>query len=106
MSRVYLFTSFTYTYLSRARVLAKSVRRRHPDWRLWAVVVDAPPPGFDDSSWRDDFDDVLDVSTLFPGVWSRWIFKHDVVEACTAVKGHALLHLMSEGGDKIIPDYA
>jgi Rhamnan synthesis protein F len=109
MPGVHLFTSFTYGYLSRARVLAKSVRGRHPDWRLCAIVVDAAPPGFDDATWRNDFDYVVDASTLFPGVWSRWIFKHDVVEACTAVKGHALLHLMSQGGEKIIyldPDIA
>ena len=109
MSGVHLFTSFTYSYLSRARVLAKSVRRRHPDWRLWAVMVDEPPPGFDDSLWENEFDEVLNASTLFPGIWLRWIFKHEIVEACTAVKGHALLHIMSEGAEKIIyldPDIA
>lgn len=109
MSGVHLLTSFTYSYLQRARVLAKSVRDRHPDWRICAVMVDETPPGFDDSSWIDEFDEVLYAATLFPGVWRRWIFKHELVEACTAVKGHALLHLMSQGADKVIyldPDIA
>jgi hypothetical protein len=109
MSGVHLFTSFTYSYLQRARVLARSVRRRHPDWRIWAVMVDETPPEFDDTLWRDEFDEVLDAATLFPGVWPRWIFKHELVEACTAVKGHALLHLLEQGADKVIyldPDIA
>ena len=41
------FTSFTYSYLPRARVLAETLRQAHPDWQLWAVVVDRPPPGAD-----------------------------------------------------------
>src|SRR4051812_20384090 len=102
MSDVHLFTSFTYSYLSRARVLAKSIRRCHPNWKLWAILVDKPPPAFDDSSWHNEFDNVLDAATLFSGMWPRWIFKHDIVEACTAVKGHALLHIMSHGADKVI----
>lgn len=109
MSGVHLFTSFTYSYLQRARVLAKSVRRRHPDWKIWAVMVDETPPEFDDATWRDEFDEVLDAATLFPGVWQRWIFKHEIVEACTAVKGHALLHLLAQGADKVVyldPDIA
>ena len=109
MGEVHAFTSFTYNYVSRARVLAKSIRRRHPNWKLWGFVVDAPPLGVNDSAWREEFDYVLDASVLFPGVWTGWIFKHDIVEACTAVKGCALLHVMAQGADKIIyldPDIA
>ncbi|WP_424361801.1 hypothetical protein [Methylocystis parvus] len=106
---VHLYTSFTYSYLQRARVLAKTVRRAHPDWKLWAVLVDAPPPTFDDAAWRGEFDFVLDAATLFPNEWAAWIFKHDIVEACTAVKGRALMHILDQGADKAIyldPDIA
>lgn len=110
MAGVHLYTSFTYTYLSRALVLARSVRRRHPDWTIWAVLVDDPPPGFaDDVTWRSEFDCVLDPSTLFGDEWRKWLFKHDVIEACTAVKGHALMHILESGADKVIyldPDIA
>lgn len=110
MAGVHLYTSFTYAYLSRALVLARSVRRRHPDWIIWAVLVDAPPPDFaDDLSWRSDFDHVLDPAILFGDEWRKWVFKHDVVEACTAVKGHALMHILESGADKVIyldPDIA
>ena len=106
---VHVYTSFTYAYLSRARILARSVRARHPDWTLWAFLVDRPPDGFDDSLWQGEFDHVVDAATLFPGVWRRWIFKHEIVEACTAIKGQALLHLLASGAEKVIyldPDIA
>lgn len=103
MSSVHLYTSFTYAYLSRALVLARSVRRRHPDWTLWAIMVDKPPPGFsDDVAWRAAFDHIVDPSGWFGDEWRRWIFKHDVVEACTAVKGHALVHILEQGADKVV----
>lgn len=109
MAGVHLYTSFTYAYLQRARVLAESVRRTHPDWTLWAVMVDRPPEGFDDTAWQGEFDHVLDASTLYDATWKNWIFRHDIVEACTAVKGDALLHILRSGADKVIyldPDIA
>lgn len=110
MAGVHLYTSFTYAYLSRALVLARSARRRHPDWTIWAVMVDKPPAGLaDDISWRAEFNHVLDPSAIFGDEWRKWIFKHDVVEACTAVKGHALMHILNSGADKVVyldPDIA
>ncbi len=109
MSGVHLYTSFTYSYLQRARVLARTVRRAHPDWTLWAVMVDERPEGFDDSLWEGEYDFILDAATLFTDEWNAWIFKHDIVEACTAVKGRALEHILDQGADKVIyldPDIA
>jgi hypothetical protein len=85
MARIACYTSFTYAYLSRARVLARSLRRLHPDWELWALLTDHPPAGLAPDALAE-FDHVVQAETLgipgFPG----WMFKHDVVEACTAVK--------------------
>lgn len=85
---VHCFTSITLAYLPRARVLAESLRRHHPDWVLHLVLVEPAP------DWlRADpgpFDDVLGFGDLdLPG-GPAWMFVHDVVEACTAVKGAAL----------------
>ena len=44
-ARVCVYSSFTYSYASRARILAQSVRAIHPEWELRAVLVDRPPPG-------------------------------------------------------------
>lgn len=109
MSGVHVYSSFTYSYLSRARVLVESIRRRHPTWVVWAVMIDEPPPGFDDVTWRREFDHVISQDTLFPEVWRWWLFKHDIVEACTAVKGQAMVHILASGAPKVIyldPDIA
>ena len=47
MTKVRCFTSFTFSYLARATVLARTLREAHPDWELWAMIVDMPPPGLD-----------------------------------------------------------
>ncbi|MCJ2078919.1 hypothetical protein MKK68_25335 [Methylobacterium sp. E-016] len=73
------------------------------------MMVDTPPEGLSDSFWVNEFDYVLNPAGLYGENWSSWIFKHDIVEACTAVKGHALLHILSLGAEKVIyldPDIA
>jgi hypothetical protein len=108
VARVACFTSFTYAYLARARVLAQSVRRMHPDWTIWAVVTDRAPDNLPSDALAS-FDAVIDARDLpIPG-FRGWIFRHDVVEACTAVKGAMLCHLLAEGAEKVIyldPDIA
>ncbi len=103
------FTSFSYSYLPRARVLAETLRLAHPDWPLWAVLVDEPPPGLDASAALAGFDAVLAADGLSIPRFRSWLFKHDLVEACTAVKGAALLHLLGLGFDRVVyfdPDIA
>ena len=105
MARVACFTSFTYAYLARALVLAESVRLVHPDWVLWAVITDRAPEGF----VVDGFDHVVDAADLGIDGFAGWLFKHDVVEACTAVKATMLRRLLRLGAEKVIyldPDIA
>lgn len=103
------FSSFTYSYLSRARVLLASVRRVHPDWAVWAVLVDEAPDGVDEAAALAGFDGVLKVADLgIPRVLS-WLFQHDLVEACTAVKGAAMMRLLERGAGRVVyfdPDIA
>lgn len=102
------FTSFSYAYLPRARVLAQSVRRLHPEWRLWALVTDRPPPDLAPEAVAP-FDHVIDSADLGIPRYRPWLFRHDVVEACTAVKGAMLVHLLERGARKVIyldPDIA
>lgn len=107
---VHVFTSFSYSYLNRARVLAETVRRTHPDWVIWAVITDKEPKGFVFNLQNENFDHLLLAADLFGTETDRWLFGMDVVEACTAVKGRALKHIMKDPtADKIIyfdPDIA
>src|SRR5918995_4816828 len=91
---VHVFTSFSYSYLSRARVLAQTVKAAHPEWTLWALIVDKPPAEFDHTAGVAEFDYILLSHELPIFRFESWIFKHDVVEACTAVKGEMLCKLL------------
>lgn len=98
---VVAFTSFTCAELAPALTLARSLRTRHPAWRLVGVLVDRAPAGFD-QGWRRAFDDVLDAEALFGESWRGFVFKHDAAEAAAAVKGRALLSLFGEGAEKAL----
>lgn len=108
-SPVVCFTSFTFGYLNRARVLAESVKRFHPDWCFIALISDLPPAGFAFDQTCEPFDHVVWGHELPIPAISSWIFKHDLVELCTAVKGPMLELLVGRDIEKIVyldPDIA
>jgi len=95
--KVLCFSSFTFSYLNRARVLFASLRRFHPEWELVALITDAAPPGFRLDLAAEPFDRVVYASELGLANFSSWLFKHDIIEVCTAVKG-PFLHQACEAG--------
>lgn len=107
---IHAFTSFSYSYLNRARVLARTLKTQHPDWILWAVLTDKEPEGFTFNLEEEDFDNVLTAEDLFGAETEQWLFGHDVVEACTAVKGKASVEILRQPGcEKLVyfdPDIA
>lgn len=108
-----VFTSISLNYLPKACVLAESLKKYHPDWNFHLLISDKLPSEdkesiqaeldnarFDKVVWIDQ----LDIPNLY-----NWIFKHTVVELCTAVKGSYLQQLVKEGSNKIMyidPDIA
>ncbi len=103
------FTSFSYAYLPRARVLAETLRATHPDWTLWAVLVDRAPPAVDETAALAAFDGVVRADQLGIADFDAWMFRHGIIEACTAVKGAMLLHLLGTGAARVVyfdPDIA
>jgi len=103
------FTSFTFGYLAKARVLAQSLRKHHPDWAITAVISDRAPAGFAFDLDREPFDEVIWADEIFGEASAGWIFKHDIVELCTAVKGPVLARLLETPAEKLIfldPDIA
>ena len=85
--KIALFSSFSFAYLDRARVLFSSLRRCHPDWHLIALIVDELPEGMAFDPSDEPFDELVYASEIGIPEFSKWVFKHDIVEACTAVKG-------------------
>jgi hypothetical protein len=107
--KILVYSSFTFSYLNRARVLFQTLRRHHPDWELAALITDKPPQGFAFDPASEPFDRVVWADDLGIADFQGWLFKHDVVEVCTAVKGPFLHQACSWGFDAVIymdPDTA
>jgi hypothetical protein len=103
------FTSLSFSYLAKARVLAATLKRFHPDWVFTACIADREPGGFTLDLTREPFDRVIWADELPLQNARGWMFQHDVVEACTAVKGPALQLLIETDATKIFyldPDIA
>lgn len=82
-----VYTSITKNYLPKARILAKSLKRFHPDWHFAVIISDFLPDNF---YLKDEpFDEVVTLDQLPLENWRAWSFGHDLVELCTAVKGPA-----------------
>ena len=88
---MHVYTSITTNYLPKARVLATSLKRIHPDAVFHLMLADAPPPEVD---LGQPFDTVLKLHDLGISDWKAWAFKHSLVELCTAVKGSAALEIV------------
>lgn len=106
---VHCFTSISLNYLAKARVLARTLKAAHPNWRLTIFVTDRCPADFEINKTVEDFDDVVWAEEFFGGECLGWIFQHDVVEICTAVKGPMLERMTQSDFDYLIyldPDTA
>lgn len=96
---VHCFTSISLNYLAKARVLGTTLKRFHPDWTLTLCVTDEEPDGFVLDVSKEPFDRVLWTNDLLGDHTRGWIFQHDVVEICTAVKGPVLRSLTETDAD-------
>ena len=102
-----LFTSANLAYLPQASVLAESVKRHAPGARFTLVLVDARPEPDSSHGRRLQsglFDDIVTAEDLIGSNHESWMFGYDVVEACTAVKGRALLKLLGRGNPVLYLD--
>ncbi len=109
MSEVHCFTSATFAYLDRVRVLAETLPSHHPEWVFWLCLVNSEPPEFVFDRAQEGIDRVVRIVELGIPDLCRWMFMHDVVELCTAVKGPMLCKLLDSGTRKVVyldPDIA
>ena len=108
-----VFTSITLNYLPKAKILAKTLKQLHPDWQFHLLISDKIPSDqlnlFALELKQPYFDKVVYIDELPIPEINSWIFKHTVVEICTAVKGPYLRLLADQGHEKIVyidPDIA
>jgi lipopolysaccharide biosynthesis glycosyltransferase len=87
-----VYTSITLSYLAKARALARSVRRCNPDYRFYLVLAEPAPQWLSEgiAAGREPFDRLIAIDDLPIENCRSWLFEHDIVEACTGVKGPAL----------------
>jgi hypothetical protein len=74
-----------------------------------ALITDRPPAGFDFVPANEPFDRLVWAEDLGIPDFTSWLFKHDVVEVCTAVKGPFIHQACASGADAVIyldPDTA
>ncbi len=93
---MHIFTSITANYLPKAAALAYSVKRVHPEAKFHVVLSDRMPEC--PRSVERAFDSVITIDKLPIDASPSWIFKHRIVELCTAVKGAAFQHIAAELG--------
>jgi hypothetical protein len=89
---MHIFTSITSNYLPKAAALALSVKRFHPEATFHLILSDllphCPP------AVTAAFDSIIPIERLpIVANLSAWIFKHRLVELCTAVKGAAFQYI-------------
>ncbi len=88
--KIACYTSCSMNYLAKARVLAESLKKHNSDAYIVLLMNDITPDWFDPEA--ELFDEVWSPADL--GYNEAWVFKHNVMELCTAVKGSALVRLL------------
>jgi hypothetical protein len=91
----HVFTSIVSNYIPKARILARGLKRFHPDFCFHLVLSDAVP---DWLNLEDDFDSIITIADLGLENPAQWVFKHSLVEVGTGVKGFALRKLLDLPG--------
>lgn len=90
--QVHLFTSAACNYLPKARVLAKSVRKYHPEWRIHLALADRMCSMPEDTPAF--FDEIHPASEIGIPHYPAWSFGHLVKEHATAIKPFILKQLL------------
>ncbi len=93
---MHVFTSVTANYLPKASALAHSVKRVHPEAVFHVVLSDEMPNC--SPATTAPFDNIINVRDLPIENLRSWIFRHRLVELCTAVKGTAFQYIAARHG--------
>src|ERR1039457_5008615 len=100
---MHFFTSANLNYLAKARVLALSVKRYHPEHFFTLVLCERPGTLQLDLS-REPFDQIILIEELLIPAANieAWIFGHSVVELCSAVKPFAMREIARRNQGEVI----
>jgi hypothetical protein len=96
--KISVYTSCSLNYLPKARVLAETLAAAEPEASLTLCLNDILPPWLEPGA--EPFDRIWLPEDL--GYDRGWIFRHNVMELCTAVKGRALERLIAEDAPDLV----
>lgn len=92
-----VFTSICTNYAHKARTLAKSVKDNIADAKFYVCLTEREIP---QSMEYEYFDKVILSKDMWNGNFDRFIYKHAIVEASTAVKGQFFRYLLETNPDE------
>ena len=92
------FTSICSNYLPKAMTLAESVKRHCPDAKFVLCLVEREVPEI--AAAYAHFDEVVLAKDAGWDNFDRFMFRHAIVEASTAVKAQFMLNLLERFPDQ------
>ena len=95
-SEIHVFTSAALNYLPKVRLLFRSLREHHPEWKLHLALADELPP--DLRLEHEPLDSIVSIAELGIPDWKGWSFCHQLVELATAIKPFMLARLLKQEG--------
>ena len=93
--KIAIYTSCALNYYAKALALVQSAQRNSPNASVTLCLCDVLPDGI--NPLADGFARCWTPVDL--GYDEGWIFQHNIMELCTAVKGRALVELMKAEPD-------
>ena len=93
---IHLFTSITANYIPKARVLAYSAKKFNPEVKFHLVLCDLIPDSV--VVEEEPFDSIIMIEELGIPNLKSWLFKHNIIEMCTGVKGIAFEWILDQYG--------
>ncbi|MFK8068609.1 MAG: glycosyl transferase [Gammaproteobacteria bacterium] len=100
MKNIHIYTSINLYYLPKARVLANSVKKLCPQATFHLMLSDEIPDWL--SLDQEPFDHIIVPEDLGIENINSWIFKHSVVELCTAVKPFAAQKILERDDTDVL----
>lgn len=94
MQDIHIFTSCSNNYIPKARILGYSLKKYHPQINFHLVLSDIILDSI--NLEKEPFDSIITIEELNIANLSSWIFKHSLVEMCTAVKSIAFQKIMNQ----------
>jgi hypothetical protein len=91
---IHVFTSIAENYLPKAIVLANSIRKFHPDWKIHLLVVQEEL--VNTKLVEAHFDEYHLIKDLNIDNFKPWAFCHTIVELSTAIKPFLMKKLMEQ----------